>query len=183
MIVTKNDLKFYLDRDLERFENGAPTLKDFILNNEVWYIYRYQRCLRKYEYYYNKKTKGILFYYYLYLYKRLGFKLRITIYPNTISHGLRIFHVGDFIHVKQNCKIGKNCTLLPGVVIGNKNLLADNSKVSVGDNVYFGIGSRVFGEVTIGNNAVVGANSVVIKNIEENTVVSGIPAISLNNKA
>lgn len=39
MIQSKNDLKYYLKEDLKRFDNKKPNLKDWILHNEVWYIY------------------------------------------------------------------------------------------------------------------------------------------------
>lgn len=116
-------------------------------------------------------------------YKRLGFKLRFTIYPNTIGPGLRIYHAGDFIHVKPTCNIGRNCTLLPGVVFGNKYEEEDNSIVEVGDNCYFGLGAKIFGQVKIGNNVTIGANAVVTKDIPDNAIVGGIPAKIIKFKA
>ena len=175
MINSKHELYHYLSEDLNRF-GKKPSLKDLIIQNEDWYIYLYQKHLRLMEFYKNTERSRILFLYHFFRYKRLGFKLRFTIYPNTIGPGLRIFHTGDFLHVKQNCKIGKNCTLLPGVVIGNKNLENDDSWVLIGDNCYIGLGAKIFGEVKIGNNVVIGANSVVVKDIPDNCVVSGIPA-------
>lgn len=175
MIKSKADLKYFLSEDLKRFSK-KPSFKDRILKNEVWYIYKYQRYLRYLEYYRNTGRSKIFLYCYFFRYKRLGFDLRFTIYPNTIGPGFRIYHTGDFIHIKKNCRIGSNCTLLPGVVIGNKNLEGDNTWVTVGDNCYFGLGAKVFGEVKIGNNVVIGANSVVVKDIPDNCVVSGIPA-------
>ena len=105
--------------------------------------------------------------------KRLGFKLRFTIYPNTIGPGLMIYHTGDFVHVGGNVRIGKNCTLLPGVVFSSKTA---EDKVVVGDNCRFGLGVRIFGSVKIGNNVVIGANAVVTKDIPDNCIAVGIPA-------
>lgn len=175
MITTGEDLKVFLKEDSSRFAR-KPNLKDWILNNEDWYIYRYQYHLRHVEYYKNTGKSKLFFLYHFFRYKRLGFKLRFTIYPNTIASGLRIFHTGDFLHVKSNCRIGKNCTLLPGVVIGNKNLEDDGSWALIGDNCYIGLGAKIFGNVNIGNNVVIGANSVVTKDIPDDCVVSGIPA-------
>jgi serine O-acetyltransferase len=169
------NLKHYLNEDLKRF-GKKPSIKDWLLKNEVWFIYAYQKHLRYLDYYNSIKKKNLIFYYHFFRYKQLGFKLRFTIYPATIGPGLRIYHTGDFLHIKKNCKIGNNCTLLPGVVIGNKNLEDDDTWVTVGDNCYFGLGAKIFGEVKIGNNVVVGANSVVLKDIPDNSVVSGIPA-------
>lgn len=176
MISTFSELQLYLKEDLKRFNNKKPTLKDWILHNEVWYIYNYIRHLRYVEYYKNAQSSKLLFLYHWFKYKRLGFKLRFTIYPNTIGPGFRIYHAGDFVHVKPTCKIGKNCTILPGVVFGNKYEGEDNSIVKVGDNCYFGLGVKIFGNVTIGNNVTIGANAVVTHDIPDNAIVGGIPA-------
>ena len=174
MIQSKNDLKDYLQKDLKRFDNKRPNLKDLILHNEVWYIFHYIRHLRYIEYYKNKNR--LLFLWHFFWYKRLGFKLKMTIYPETIGPGFRIYHAGDFIHVGKNVKIGKNCTILPGVVFGNKTEKEDNTPVTVGDNCYFGLGVKILGPVKIGNNVTIGANAVVTKDIPDNAVVGGIPA-------
>ncbi|MGJ5642349.1 serine acetyltransferase [Formosa sp. S-31] len=175
MIKTKADLKYYLSEDLKRF-GKKPSLKDWIVKNEVWFIYKYQRYLRFVEYYRNNNKSKIRYLYYYFLYRRLCYNLKIDIKPNNIGPGLRIYHLGALIRIKSNCRIGKNCTLQPGVVIGNKNLEDDGSFVKVGDNSFFGLGAKVFGEVVIGDNAVIGANSVVVKDVPDNCVVAGIPA-------
>ena len=72
--------------------------------------------------------------------------------------------------------IGKNCTILPGVVFGNKTEKEDNNKIFVGNNCYFGLGVKVFGNIKIGDNVIVGANAVVTHDIPNNAIVGGIPA-------
>lgn len=177
MIKLAKDFRYYLKADLERFNNKRPSLKDWFLHNESWYIFYYIRHLRYVEFYKDKKgILKILFLWHFFWYKRLGFKLRITIYPNTIGPGFRIYHAGDFVHVGPNVRIGHNCTMLPGVVFGNKTEEPDNLPVTVGDNCYFGLGAKIFGNVTIGNNVTIGAMSVVTKDIPDNAVVAGIPA-------
>jgi len=129
MIHTKQDLRFYLDEDLKRYGDKAPNLKDRLLHNEAWYIFHLVRHLRYVEYYMNCKSKRHpLFLWHFFRYKRLSFKLHITIYPNTVGAGLRIYHAGDFIHIGPQCKIGCNCTLLPGVVFGNKHEEANDGR-------------------------------------------------------
>jgi serine O-acetyltransferase len=46
----------------------------------------------------------------------------------------------------------------------------------IGDNVDIGTGAKVLGPITIGNNAVIGANAVVLTDVPENCVAVGIPA-------
>ncbi len=177
MILSRQDLKYYLSKDKKRFEGKSPSLKDWIIKNEWAYIYKYIHHIRYIEYYQNKGgINNLFFLWHFFWYKRLGFKLRITIYPNTIGPGFRIYHAGDFVHVGPNVRIGYNCTMLPGVVFGNKTEKPDNRPVIVGDNCYFGLGAKIFGSVTIGNNVTIGAMSVVTKDIPDNAVVAGIPA-------
>lgn len=176
MIHSKSDLKYYLSEDLKRNNNKKPLLKDWILHNEKWYIYHYIRHLRYIEYHINTRSKNIFFLYHWFRYKRIGFKLKCTIYPNTVGPGFMMYHSGNFTFIKKSCKIGKNCTILTGVVFGNKYEKNDNASVLVGDNCYFGLGVKIFGNIKIGNNVIIGANAVVTKDIPDNAIVGGIPA-------
>lgn len=67
-------------------------------------------------------------------------------------------------------KIGKNCIVQTGVLI--------HSEVKeVGDDVYFGPGSKAIGRVKIGNNVTIVANSLVVSDIPDNCTVMGVPAM------
>ncbi|HHZ8891379.1 TPA: acyltransferase [Klebsiella michiganensis] len=50
------------------------------------------------------------------------------------------------------------------------------NKITIGDNVYLGFGCLILPGVVIENNVVVGANSVITKNLEANAVYAGVPA-------
>jgi serine O-acetyltransferase len=100
----------------------------------------------------------------------------INIPVNVAGPGLAIYHLGP-ITINKLVRIGSNCTLQPGVVIG-QNRSEENVPV-IGDSVYFGPGAKVFGKVRVGNNVVIAPNSVVVKDVPDNCVVSGIPAKSI----
>ena len=70
-------------------------------------------------------------------------------------------------------KIGKNCWVNQGVTIGYTN---DDDCPTVGDNVTVYSGAKILGNVHVGNNVVVGANAVVVKDVDDNCVVGGVPA-------
>lgn len=94
--------------------------------------------------------------------------LGIFISPDAeIGPGL-VIHTPYAINVAP-VKIGANCTIQSGVLIGS-------GVRSVGDNVYFGAGCKVIGDVKIGNNVVIVANSVVLTDVADNTTIMGVPA-------
>ena len=76
------------------------------------------------------------------------------------------------IVISPNAKIGKNCTIFQNVTIGSWK----GKSPIVGDNVKIFANSVIFGEISIGNNVIIGAGSVVNKSVPENAVVCGNPA-------
>lgn len=108
--------------------------------------------------------------------RRLRFKLGIFIPETTkIGSGLYIGHFGGII-VNGQSEIGKNCNISQGVTIGKANRGKNTGFPMLGDNVYIGPGAKIIGAVRIGNCVAIGANCVVTSDIQENSVVIGIPA-------
>ena len=62
---------------------------------------------------------------------------------------------------------------LPGVVIGGRSGHA--SVPIIGDDVVLSAGCKILGPITIGAGSIIGANSVVIHDVPENSIVVGIP--------
>ncbi|MCQ2256825.1 MAG: serine acetyltransferase [Bacteroidaceae bacterium] len=175
--MTKQELKNTILEDLKRFDGQKPGLKDFILKNESFFIWQYIEHLRHVEYYTSKSgLSKLAYFWHWYWLKQLQFRLHYAIYPNTIGSGFRIYHIGNYTHVGPKVRIGKNCTMVSGVVFGNRNEENENCQVIVGDNCYFGLDCKILGSVHIGNNVTIGANAVVTKDIPDNAVVVGVPA-------
>lgn len=89
---------------------------------------------------------------------------------NKIGGGLRLLH--PFATVINAERIGKNALIFQQVTIGYK----DGKKPIIHDNVTICCGAKVLGGVTIGNNVIIGANAVVVKDVPDNSVVAGVPA-------
>jgi serine O-acetyltransferase len=104
---------------------------------------------------------------------------RLFNYPNypckifkstKIGGGLSCFH--PFATVINAKSIGRNFEFRNGLTIGNKN--NDNTLLpTIGDNVTVGANVCIIGKIKIGNNVVIGAGSVVVKDVPDNVVVAG----------
>lgn len=72
-------------------------------------------------------------------------------------------------------EIGRNCNLSHQVTIGVSRRGARAGVPRIGDNVYIGPGAKIFGGIVLGDNAAIGANCVVTKDVPPSGVVVGIP--------
>ncbi len=159
-----------------------PLLKFFRL---TWFkppIFKFIVCLRYLEYLKNTRTVPFRLFrirYAMYKWEKISIKLGYTIYPNCFDTGLKIGHYGGII-VNENCKIGKNCSIRPFTVIGNKKNSVNNRCPVIGDNVTIGANVVIIGDIRIGNGVVIGAGAVVTKSIPANSIVVGNPAKIIN---
>ncbi|AXV38915.1 serine O-acetyltransferase EpsC [Methanobacterium sp. BAmetb5] len=99
--------------------------------------------------------------------------------PSTsnVGGGLFIPHPKCII-INRRCIIGENVTIAQGVTIGGNIFKEKNGRESpiIENNVLIGAGAKILGPVTVGENSIIGANAVVIKDIPKNSVAVGIPA-------
>tara|TARA_E500000178_G_C16935025_1_gene713567 strand:- start:281 stop:1246 length:966 start_codon:yes stop_codon:yes gene_type:complete len=82
-------------------------------------------------------------------------------------------YLDNQVHVAHNVKIGSNC------MIAGQVGFAGSSKI--GNNVSIGGQAGISGHLKIGNNVKIGGGSGVVKNIEDNEIVMGYPAVSLKD--
>jgi serine O-acetyltransferase len=177
MIHSKRDLRDYLEADriaLGR-KNKKPRISDF--------IWRYEICLRKNEFYKNCKN-GIFWKPMRTLYSMqlmllsiiCGFDLPL----NRIGKGLSIAHKGTII-MNDGASIGENCRLHVGVNIGTVPGCS-NVAPQIGNNVYIAPGVKIYGNIEIASGIMIGANSVVNKSFkEENICIAGVPARKISD--
>ena len=91
-----------------------------------------------------------------------------------IGKGTKFGYGGIAVVLHARTVIGKNCMIGQGVTIGGKSGWYEVPVI--GDNVHISAGARILGPVRIGNNVIIGANAVVVKDVPDNCIVAGIPA-------
>ena len=82
-------------------------------------------------------------------------------------------HGGIGVVLHPRCRIGSRVVIGQGVTLGGS---FGSGPPTVENDVWIGPGARLLGEINIGQNCIIGANAVVIRDVPENSVVAGVPA-------
>ena len=171
----------YLGADLKRWK--CASIKDLfymIFEQAVWatIIYRVSRMLFLINI---PVLKFFLRLIGFFLMKFSEYFLGAVIKPEAdIGPGLFISHTG-IIRVHPKTTAGKNLSITVGVILGEKGLGGKGAPI-IGDNVFLGAGAKVLGTLRIGNNARIGANAVVTRDIPVDVTAVGVPARILSTK-
>ncbi|MES2635901.1 MAG: serine O-acetyltransferase [Pseudomonadota bacterium] len=100
----------------------------------------------------------------------------IEIHPGaTIGNRVFIDH-GMGVVIGETAVIGDDCTLYHGVTLGGTSWNKGKRHPTLEQGVVIGAGAKVLGPITIGKNAKIGSNAVVVKDVPENATAVGIPA-------
>ncbi|MBE9489608.1 MAG: serine acetyltransferase [Bacteroidetes bacterium] len=93
------------------------------------------------------------------------FFFHVNIYPQVcIGRGLQLPHGGFGVVIHPDTVIGNDAIIFHNVTIAN-------GGARIGDRVYIGTGSVILGAVTLGNDVVIGANSVVNFDVPDGGIV------------
>lgn len=104
----------------------------------------------------------------------------IEIHPGAvIGHRFFIDH-GMGVVIGETAVIGDNCTLYHGVTLGGTSWQKGKRHPTLGEGVVVGAGAKVLGPIEIGDNARIGSNAVVLRNIPAGSTVVGIPGHIVN---
>lgn len=107
-------------------------------------------------------------------YNKYGISLPIG---QRIGTPFMIGHIPGII-INGNATIGNNVLIMQNVTIGSTR---GKGTPRIGNNVLLCAGAKIVGNVNIGNNVVVGANAVVVHDIPNNSIVTGVPARVIGN--
>jgi acetyltransferase-like isoleucine patch superfamily enzyme len=180
-----------------------------IFNNP---LYQYFRWLTMKIHYQTKYWGSHLRLEYNSYVKRVTFGKNNNVGKNTVLIDCEIGNYTYFSNDSTitNAKIGKFCSIGPGVKIApgkhpsskfvsthpstffnppfkknnliSKSLFEGNEKVYIGNDVWIGANCLLIDGISIGDGVIVGANSVVTKNVEPYSIVGGVPAKFIRNR-
>jgi serine O-acetyltransferase len=101
-----------------------------------------------------------------------------------VGKNFKIAH-GQNIVIGGNSTIGDNVTVYNSVTLGvsgrlymdiNGKLMQFEDYPTIGNNCIIYTGAKILGNTVIGDNSIIGANSVVINSFSDNSIIAGIPA-------
>src|SRR5919106_638788 len=99
----------------------------------------------------------------------------IEIHPGAVI-GRRFFiDHGMGVVIGETSEIGDDCTLYHGVTLGGTTWQKGKRHPTLKERVVIGAGAKVLGPITIGANARIGSNAVVVKNVPASATVVGVP--------
>tara|TARA_Y100001936_G_C15962501_1_gene606396 strand:+ start:387 stop:1115 length:729 start_codon:yes stop_codon:yes gene_type:complete len=160
----EEDLIFFKDNDPACKYYSTPIL--FYKGFQGLAAYRAANCLWKND----RHTMS------LFIQNRASEVFGVDIHPAAeILGGVMIDHATGVV-IGETAKIDKNVSIFQGVTLGGKgNERGDrHPKIQSGVSIY--ASSTVLGNITIGKNSTIAAGSLVLKDVEPNTTVAGIPA-------
>lgn len=111
----------------------------------------------------------------------------IEIHPGaTIGHRVVIDH-GMGVVIGETAVVGDDCLIYHGVTLGGKAALSRDEAVGrrhpvLGNRVSVGTGAAILGPVTIGDDAIIGALSVVLSDVPAGALAVGVPAVVKKRK-
>lgn len=115
-----------------------------------------------------------IFYRYLYRHARNVYGIEVP-YSSTIGQRVVIEHQGGIV-IHGNAVIGNDCIIRQGVTLGNRSLDTPFDAPVLGERVNVGAGAKLLGKLHIGDDASIGANAVVLKDVPAKASALGVPA-------
>lgn len=176
-ITSGNELKFFIKADRMmnrgRFEwSWALRLRHLFVKDHIMSFLKSMRCVSYYSYL-KRHGKGsplitVKLLLHTLRYRKEGMRLGFSIGPDTLGYGAVIPHYGTIVIGKSN-RIGNY------PVLHTSTCVSDNGK-SIGSGMFLSTGAKLTSKIILGDNVLIGANSVVNKDFGSNVMIAGIPA-------
>lgn len=176
-------MKFSVDiKKYKRYSKSRSALVLLLTNQGLWALFVYRVSNGVYVSKLPNMIKKVLLVFAIIWQKWIEIITGISLsYSAQIGEGFYIGHFGGII-VNPAAVIGRDCNISQGVTIGVSGRGDKRGVPIIGNHVYMGANAVIAGKISIGDNCVIAANSLVINSIEINKTVMGVPAVIINNK-
>lgn len=116
---------------------------------------------------------------------RMAFRYVRNVYGIELPYSVRLGRRVVFEHqhgiiIHGRATIGDDCIIRQGVTIGNRYLSRPHATPVLGKMVNVGAGAKILGNITVGDNAAIGANAVVLQDVPSMATAVGNPAVIKN---
>jgi len=101
-------------------------------------------------------------------------------YTVLVGRRVRLEHFGGMILVAD--RIGNDVTIRQNTTFGIPSVHSPDARPRIGDRVDIGAGVVIIGDITVGDDVVIGANAVVNKSLPAGVTAGGIPARIVNQR-
>ncbi len=106
----------------------------------------------------------------------------IEIHPGAVIGRHFFIDHGMGVVIGETSVIGDDCMMYHGVTLGGTSWDKVKRHPTLKDGVIIGAGAKILGPITLGKNVRVGSNSVVVRSVDDNCTVVGIPGRILKKK-
>ncbi len=157
--------------DIKSFKDHDPAARSSL---EIIFLYPGFKALRSHKkaHWFLKHNMPFIA---RYISQRSARKTGIEIHPGaTIGKRVVIDH-GNGIVIGETTEIGDDVLIYQGVTLGGTGKDVGKRHPTIESGVMIGSGARVLGPITVGHNAKVAAGAVVIRDVEPNSTVVGVP--------
>ncbi|WP_416189372.1 serine O-acetyltransferase [Neisseria sp. CCUG17229] len=160
----KEDLQAIYERDPACDEYSLPLL--YFKGFHAIQAHRINHWL------YNNGRKTLSYF----LQNRMSEVFGVDIHPAAcFGHGLMLDHATGFV-AGETAVLGNNISILHGVTLGGSGKECGDRHPKVSDGVMIGANASILGNIRIGENAKIGAGSVVVADVPSSITVVGVPA-------
>jgi serine O-acetyltransferase len=170
-------------QDIDRYTrySGTGRLNQLLTQQGLWALFQYRMASALFRSRRTNAVKRPLLIMMCVWQKCIEIVAGISLpYTAVIGPGLYIGHFGNVI-LNGATVIGSSCNLSQGVTIGVSGRGDRRGVPQIGDRVYIGANATVAGRITVGNDVVVAANSLVTSDVPNHCTVVGVPAVIVNS--
>lgn len=174
-IKDDENIRLAIRADISAFYERDPACDKFIMPLLYFKGFHALTAYRVTHWLWNHNRRDLA----LFLQNRISECFAVDIHPAArIGHGILIDH-GTSLVIGETCVIGNNVSMLHEVTLGGTGKDTGDRHPKVADGVLIGAGSKILGNVHIGEGAKVGAGSVVLDNVIAHCTVVGVPAVGV----